>query len=481
MEKYEMFIDGKWQKAAGNEEIPVINPATEEVIGTVPKGGAEDAAKAVEAASRAQKQWRLLTSTERAAILKRTVLRMAQHKEHLATVIVKEQGKPFTEALGEVDGAMFLLEYAANWALHIEGDVLASDRINEQILIMKVPHGVVLGITPWNYPLAVPARKIGPALVTGNTIVLKPHEETPLSALELARLFELEGLPPGVLNVVTGTGEEAGMPLVSNPGVQFITVTGSVRAGRSIYASAANNITAVSLELGGKAPFIVMDDADLDHAVKHAVASRMMNCGQVCICNERTYVHESIYESFLSKFVAELSKIKIGNPFDLTTQLGPKVNKTELDKVHAMVQRAQAQGAEVVTGGHLLNEGEFAKGYWYPPTVLTGALQHMDIVQEEVFGPVVPVMKFSDLDEAISLANDSRYGLSAYLFSNNYGKIMRAIQDIQFGELYINRSGPESFHAYHTGYRNSGVGGDDGKYGIENYLRKKTVYLNYSN
>lgn len=480
MKPYQMFLNGCWRSALGNEEIPIINPATEEVIATVPMGGETESQLAVESAAEAQKKWAKLSPVARAAYIKRVVQRMAQNKSYLAEIIVKEQGKPYQEALGEVDGAMFFLDYAANWALRIEGDTLNSEREDEHILIVKVPHGVVLGITPWNYPLAVPARKIGPALITGNTIVIKPHEATPLSALELARMFELEGLPPGVLNVVTGTGETAGASLVRHPSVQFVTVTGSVKSGRKIYASAAQNITSVSLELGGKAPFIVMDDVDIDFAVKHAVASRIANCGQVCICNERTYVHERIYDEFVSKFVSEFAKIKIGNPMDPNTQLGPKVSLTELEKVDLMVKNAKSQGAEILIGGNPFRDGEFNKGYWYPPTVLTGVRQDMEIMQDEVFGPVTPIMKFSEFEEAVQLANDSKYGLSAYLFTNDYRIVMLSIRDIDFGEIYVNRTGAEGFHAYHSGYRNSGVGGDDGKYGIEAYMKKKTVYLNYS-
>ncbi|WP_462410434.1 aldehyde dehydrogenase [Neobacillus sp. Marseille-QA0830] len=479
MKKYGMYIGGKWDQSSNGEEILVLNPANESVIASVPRGGRLEAERAVEEANKAKSAWASMNILERASIIKRTAKRIEKNQEYLAKVIVQEQGKPIQEAIGEVQGAIFMLEYAANSALHIEGDILHSSFEDEQVLIFKVPHGVVLGITPWNYPLAVPARKIAPALITGNTVILKPHEETPISALELAKMFELEGLPKGVLNVVTGTGEEVGVPLVNNSGVDYITVTGSVRAGRNIYTSAAKNIIPVSLELGGKAPFIVLNDADVDLAVKHAVDSRMANCGQVCICNERTYIHEDIYDEFITKFEAELKNIQIGDPMDIRTQLGPKVNKTELTKIHNMVLKARDQGATIVTGGNPLQEGEFQRGYWYPPTLLTDVKQNMEIVQEEVFGPVIPVIKFSNFEEALEMANDSSFGLSAYLFTNDYKKIMKSVHHIDFGEIYINRSGPESFHAFHGGYRNSGVGGDDGKYGLDGYMKKKTVYMNY--
>lgn len=478
MKKYQMFIDGVWKDSRSGNASVVINPATEEEIATVPCADGEDAGEAVDAARSAQKSWSRLSSLERASYLKETVKNLKKYKADLARVIVAEQGKPYKEALGEVDGAVHLLEYSAEWALRIEGDILPSFA-NESILIKKVPHGVVLGITPWNYPLAVPARKIGPALITGNTIVLKPHEITPLSALELAKLFELSGLPRGVLNVVTGTGRGVGECLVGHPDIEFVTMTGSVRAGQEIYSASAQRMKSLSLEMGGKAPFIIMEDVDVDVAVRHALRARFMNCGQVCICNERTYIHAKIYDEFVEKCVAAAQRIQVGDPLEPDTEMGPKISLRELQKVANMVDRARRDGAEVLTGGAVLKEGAFSRGFWYPPTVVTGATADMDIMKEEIFGPVLPLIKINDLEEAIVQANDSTYGLSAYLFGNDYRKIMRAVESIDYGEVFVNRSGAESFHAYHSGYRFSGVGGDDGKYGIEHYLRKKSVYLNY--
>lgn len=480
MNDYLMYIGGHWTEALDGRRMQVINPATEESFASFPLAGEAEARLALEAASKAQPAWGALPSSERAAVLMRVARRIEADKERLAKIIVEEQGKPYSEALGEVGGAKYHMEYAAGWALRMEGDVLESVRTDERILILKVPHGVVVGITPWNYPLAVPARKIAPALISGNAIVIKPHEDTPLSALELARLFEQEGLPPGILNVVTGTGLEVGAPLVSHPLADFVTVTGSLQAGRAIYTAAARQITPVSLELGGKAPFIVMDDADIDKAVQHAVQARMENCGQICTCNERTYVHERVYDEFVAKFVSAVSAIRMGDPMLAETQLGPKVSLKELERIDGLVKRAKAQGAEILTGGASHKEGMFRRGYWYPPTVIVGVSQQAEIVQEEVFGPVLPILKVDSLEEAIDCANDCKYGLSAYLFTENYRTVMQATARIRFGELFINRSGAESLHAYHSGHRLSGVGGDDGKYGLDAYMKKKTVYLNYS-
>lgn len=472
------FINDEWVTSR-KRSTDVINPFTGKKIASVPVADKPDIEAAVAAAKNAQKSWADLLAGERAEYLNKACEKIADEKEHLAKVIVKEQGKTYKEALGEVDDCIFHLKYAAEWAFRIEGDILPADKRNEKVLIEKIPHGVVLGITPWNYPLAVPARKIGPALITGNTVVLKPHENTPLSAIELARIFQSVSLPRGVLNIITGPGVEIGDDLTGNADVDYITVTGSVKAGKQIYSQASLNVTPVSLELGGKAPFIIMDDVDVDHAVKHALKARVVNCGQVCICNERTYVHEDIYDEFVEKFVKEMSKLNVGDPMDEQTDIGPKANETELIKVTNMVNQAVEEGAEVQIGGAPLNTGSYKEGFWYPPTVLTNINQGMDIIQKETFGPVTPIIKFSDINEAISLANDSDYGLSSYLFTNNYKNIMKSIKEIDFGEIYVNRSGGESFHAYHSGYRNSGVSGDDGKYGVENYMKKKTVYLNY--
>ncbi len=478
MKKYKMFINGNWEDGSSGDYSTIVNPTTEEEFAAVPIGNQQDALKAIHAAKHAQVGWALLPPLERAKYLKEAANMILKHKDELSKLIVAEQGKIISEALGEVDGAIFLLQYSAEWALRIEGDVLPSSA-NESILIKKVPHGVVLGVTPWNYPFAVPARKIGPALITGNTVILKPHENTSLSALELARMFEMVGLPKGVLNVVTGTGRGVGNDLVAHPDVHMITMTGSVRAGKEIYAASSPHLKKISLELGGKAPFIVMQDADLESAVKHAMISRFTNCGQICICNERMYVHETIFDSFVEKFIAAAKKLEVGDPMKPESNMGPKANRNELEKVVQLVDEARTQGANVLTGGAPLREGKYARGYWYPPTVITNVQSNMRIMREEVFGPVIPIVKFSSIDEAIEQANDSQYGLSAYIFGNNYREIMRAVEKVDFGEIFVNRTGAESFHAFHSGYRMSGVGGDDGKYGIDSYLKKKTVYLNF--
>ena len=473
-----MYIGGSW--VTTDETRPVINPADESVIAEVPEAEAAHAEQALEVARRAQRDWGRKSGVERGAILRAIAERIRSRQEELAQLVVAEQGKTITEARGEVgDAAAGFFDYYAGFERAQVGSMFAPDETNEQLFVKSVPYGVVVGIIPWNYPAALFARKVAPAIMAGNAIVIKPHEDTPLSALALAGIIEEAGLPPGIVNVVTGAGRVVGDALVRHPITQMVTVTGSVRGGREILAAAAENIVPVSLELGGKAPFVVFDDADVSSAVENAVDARFWNCGQVCTCNERTYVQRGVYDEFVERFVDAASSLRLGDPTRDDVQMGPKVNEPELTKVEAFVTDAVQQGAEIVLGGGRPEGEEFQKGYWFEPTVLTGTRNDMDIMQREVFGPVLPIQPFDDFEEVIELANDSPYGLTAYLFTSNLHKAMRAIDDIHFGEVYINKIGPEQLQGFHTGYRLSGIGGDDGPYGYEKYLRRKTVYLHY--
>jgi lactaldehyde dehydrogenase / glycolaldehyde dehydrogenase len=473
-----MYIDGSW--ATADETRPVINPADEASVAEVPEADASHAERALEAASRSQKEWARKTGVERGRVLRAIAEGIRARQEELAQLVVTEQGKTITEARGEVgEAAAGFFEYYATFERAQVGSMFAPDETNEHLIVRSVPYGVVVGIIPWNYPAALFARKVAPAIMAGNAIVLKPHEDTPLAALALAGIIEEAGVPPGVVNVVTGAGSVVGDALVRHPITQMVTVTGSVRGGREILAAAAENIIPVSLELGGKAPFIVLDDADLASAAENAVDARFWNCGQVCTCNERTYVQRDVYDEFVERFVEAASSLRLGDPTRDDVQMGPKVNEPELEKVEALVKGAVEGGAEVVLGGGRPEGEEFEKGYWFEPTVLTGTTNDMDIVQQEVFGPVLPIQPFEDFEEVLELANDSRYGLTAYVFTSNLHKAMRAIDEINFGEVYVNKIGPEQVQGFHTGYRLSGIGGDDGPYGYERYLRRKTVYLHY--
>lgn len=477
MTGYQMPIGGRWVSATDSMEV--LNPANEEVLATVPRASEKDVLNALEAAAKAQRGWSRLSGVDRGNILRRWAQIIDAHKERLAQILSQEEGKPLPEARGEIDFGRSWISYYAEFDRRIEGDILPSDKQNEQMWIVPQPVGVVVGIIPWNYPSALTARKVAPALIAGNSIVLKPHEDTPLSALELAKLAEEAGVPAGVFNVVTGPGETVGEALVKSPVPRLITFTGSVETGKRIMRTAAETVKVVSLEMGGKAPFIVMEDADLTSAVKTAVASRFVNCGQVCTCNERTYVHKRIAGRFLDLFLEEVKQLKIGNPLGAGVQLGPKVNRQELEKVERYVEDARQSGAQILTGGKRPNGESFSHGYWYEPTVITNVQQDMRIMQEEVFGPVIPIMQFDDFEEGLQLANDSRYGLAAYLFTNDMNRILRAVRDMEFGELYVNRGAGESIHGFHAGWKQSGIGGDDGKYGLEHYLQRKTVYIRY--
>jgi len=473
-----MFIDGRWSPGAAAAVTEVENPANEATIAVVPRGTAADADRALEAARRAQPAWAALPAVERGRLVGALADAVRANSEMLARIVVAEQGKPLDQARGEIGATETFLRYAAEMARRIEGDIFPSDSPDEEVWIRRVPHGVVVGLTAWNYPSALAARKAGPALTAGNTFVLKAHEFTPLSGLALAALAEEVGFPPGVFNVVTG-GREVGEALVASPLSELVTMTGSTRAGREIYRAGAERIKVIRLELGGKAPFIVMDDADLDAAVASAVTARFTNCGQVCTCNERLYLHERIADRFLEQFIARVRALRIGDPLT-SPDLGPKISGPEVDKVAGIVERSRAAGAEVLLAGGPLRDGAFAKGHWYAPTVLRLRDNSAPVMREEVFGPVVPAVTFRDFDEALALANDSEYGLSAYVYTNDLGRLMRLTGELDFGEIYFNRTNGELIQGFHTGWGLSGLGGEDGKYGFDGYLRKKTMYVNWA-
>ena len=474
-----MLIDGAWTTGSGTERIEVDNPSDASVIATTPAGTVSDAHGALVAATKAQPAWAALTPIQRGALVSKLADEVALQADYLAFVITLEQGKPLNQAKGEVQAVQSFLRFAAENARRIEGEITPSDNANEEIWLRRHPHGVVVGLTAWNYPAALAARKLGPALVAGNTFVLLAHEITPLSGLELARMAQKVGFPNGVFNVVTGRGPVVGQALVESPLSNLITMTGSTRAGQEIYKTGANLIKVLRLELGGKAPFIVMEDADVDAAVAAAVTARFTNCGQICTCNERMYLHHQIADEFLDKFVAQTKQLVIGDPMS-NPDMGPKVSALEVNKIDAMVELGISQGAEVLLRGGALREGKFAKGHWIAPTVLEVKDNQSTLMQDEIFGPAVAAMRVSDFDEAIHLANDTSFGLSAYLFTKNMQRLMSAPSRLKFGEIYFNRTNGEQIHGFHNGWGKSGLGGEDGKYGFDGYLRKQTMYVNWS-
>ncbi|MEM9674915.1 MAG: aldehyde dehydrogenase [Bacteroidota bacterium] len=476
---YRLFINGDWVDASSGQWEDIRSPADESVVGRVQMGDETDVQRALEAAEQAQKVWKKVPAKQRAEIMRKFAAEIRAQKDYLAPLLVREQGKLIGVARMEVEVTASFIEYACDWARHIEGDIVPSDNPNEQIWINKVPRGVVVAITAWNFPLALAGRKLGPALIAGNSVVLKPTEETPLATLELGNIAKKVGLPVGLLNIVSGTGKVVGNALVSSPITKMVTMTGSTPAGQQIFRTAAENLTYVQLELGGKAPFIVFPDADLDAAVEGALHSRFDNCGQVCTCNERMYLHEDIYEPFMEKFMQKVKALKVGDPLDEATDLGPKVNQREVDHIAHLVAVSVEEGATLAYGGKRPEGAQFEKGHWFEPTILTNVKQEMTIVHEESFGPILPVIKFNSFEEVMGYANDCEYGLAAMVFTNDLSTIMRCNDELEFGEIYVNRGHGEQHQGFHNGYKLSGTGGEDGKYGFEQYLEKKTFYVKY--
>ncbi|WP_312410293.1 aldehyde dehydrogenase [Pseudescherichia sp.] len=472
--QHPMYIDGQFVTWQGEAWIDVVNPATEALISRIPDGTAEDARKAIDAAARAQPAWEALPAIERAGWLRKIAAGIREQASEISALIVEEGGK--IQQLAEVEVAFTAdyIEYMAEWARRYEGEILQSDRPGENILVFKRALGVTTGILPWNFPFFLIARKLAPALVTGNTIVIKPSEFTPNNAIAFAKIVDSIGLPRGVFNLVLGRGETVGQELAGNPKVAMVSMTGSVGAGEKIMAAAAKNITKVCLELGGKAPAIVMDDADLELAVKAIVDSRVINTGQVCNCAERVYVQKGIYDRFVNRLGEAMNAVEYGDPAARNDiAMGPLINAAALARVEQKVAGAVEQGAKIALGGKAV-EGS---GYFYPPTLLLDVRQDMTIMHEETFGPVLPVVVFDTLEEALEMANDSDYGLTSSIYTQNLNTAMKAIKGLKFGETYVNRENFEAMQGFHAGWRKSGIGGADGRHGLNEYLQTQVVYL----
>lgn len=474
MKELKMFIDGRFVENTSGKWIEVLNPSTEEVNCKMPDGTVEDAKKAIDAAEKAQLAWEKVPAVERGAYLIKIAAGIRKREKELTDIIVREGGKTQGLANVEVLFTADYLEYMAGWARRYEGEIIQSDRPKESIFLFKKPIGVTTGILPWNFPFFLIARKAAPALVTGNTIVVKPSQITPENAYVFAQIVEEAGLPNGVFNMIMGRGSVIGHELAANPKVGMVSLTGSVEAGIQTMAAASQNVTKVSLELGGKAPAIVMDDADIDLAVKSIVASRVINTGQVCNCAERVYVHKNIKAAFTEKLVAAMKQVKVGNPNEIADlDMGPLVEAKALKSVEEKVAKAVEQGCKILCGGKRIG----TKGYFFEPTVLDGATQKMSIVQEEIFGPVLPIVEFTDIDQVIEWANDCEYGLTSSVYTESLEKAVKLVRALKFGETYINRENFEAMQGFHAGWRKSGIGGADGKHGLEEYLQTHVVYL----
>ncbi|SEQ79769.1 lactaldehyde dehydrogenase [Hyunsoonleella jejuensis] len=478
MKHYKQFINGQFVDSKATSVIEILNPCTEEVISTISTGTVEDANNALEAAQTAQPAWEALPAIQRAAYLHKMADVIRENRVFLAETLSREQAKVIGLAQVEIDVTADYFDYNAGWARRIEGEIIQSDREKEHIYLHKVPIGVAVGICPWNFPFFVMARKVAASLITGNTCVIKPSSEAPNTIMEFADLIQKIKLPAGVLNFVCGAGRTVGNALSKSPITGIISLTGSVGAGQKVISAAAENITKVSLELGGKAPAIVCADANMELALNSIVSSKVIFSGQVCNCAERVYVEDSIYDEFVDKLTKKMSEVTIEDAITGTNaDMSSLVSKDQLDKITEMVEFAKKEGAEVLVGGG--RPDKFDRGYFYEPTVITGCSQDSQIIQEEVFGPVLPVMKFNTLDEAIAMSNDTEFGLTSSIFSENFNNIMKATNGLHFGETYVNREHFEAIQGFHAGWKKSGVGGADGKYGMEEYLHTKVVYAKY--
>ena len=469
---YQNYIAGEFR--ASSEYYDVENPATQEVVDRAPVATIDDVEAAISAARAAGKEWAQRPAVERAGYLTQFATLVRQNADELTRLLVMEQSKTQALAAVEVSFTADYLDYMAGWARRLEGEIIPSDRAGEHIFLMRKPLGVVAGILPWNFPFFLIARKMAPALITGNTCIIKPSSQTPLNALAMAALIGQTDLPAGVFNLLSGRGE-IGATLSAHPGVDLISFTGSTETGAAIMKAASPNITKLNLELGGKAPAIVLADADIDLAVRAIHASRVINTGQVCNCAERVYVERQVADEFITKIASAMAATKYGNP-SVTADLdmGALINADQLDKVAGMVETSVAAGATVVTGGR---RADLDKGYHYEPTVLTGCTAEMEIMRSEVFGPVLPIQVVDSFDEAIALSNDSDYGLTSSMFTKDLNKSLQGMRELDFGETYINRENFEAMQGFHAGTRQSGVGGADGKHGLLEYTRTQMVYI----
>lgn len=468
METYLMKINGQ----ETGRELPTLevnNPANGEIIATVPKGGKEEAKQAVDAASEAFKQWSQLSAYERSEVIRKWFDLINDNKEDLARSMTLEQGKPMKEAIGEINYANGFISWYAEEAKRVYGEQIPATQRNKRLFVHKQPVGVVAVITPWNFPAAMITRKVAPALATGCTVVIKPAEQTPITAIKLVALAEEAGIPKGVINVVTGNPKAIGEAWLEDARVQKLTFTGSTEVGKLLMKGSADTVKKVSLELGGHAPVIVMDDADLKKAVKGVIGAKFRNAGQTCVCSNRIYVHKTVVDSFTDKLVEEVKKLKVGNGLEEETDLGPLIDEKAVAKVQKHVDDA------VEKGGHVIYKGSQQEGLFHDPVVLTNANDEMLCMREETFGPVVPITTFKTEEEALQRANNSIYGLAAYVFTENMTSGIKISEQLEYGIVGLNDGLPSTPQAPFGGFKQSGLGREGGHHGIEEYLEVKYI------
>ena len=468
------YIDGAWVGAAAAGTFPVTNPADGSLVANVPQLGVAETKAAIEAANAAWPAWRSKTAKERAAILRRWYDLMVAHKDDLAAIMTAEQGKPLAESAGEVMYGASFIEWFAEEAKRVYGDVIPTHLPDRRILTIKQSVGVVAAVTPWNFPNAMITRKAGPAMAAGCPVVIKPASETPLSALALAALAEEAGVPAGVFNVITTTDSRAvGKELTESPLVRKFSFTGSTEVGKTLIRQCASTVKKVSMELGGNAPFIVFDDADVDAAVQGAIISKYRNAGQTCVCANRVYVQESVYDEFVEKFTAAVQQLKVGRGEEAGVNIGPMISQSAIDKVEELMADATSKGARVVEGGKSHELG----GLFYQPTVVSGVTAEMAFAREEIFGPVAPVFQFSTEEEVVRLANDTEFGLAAYFYARDLGRVFRVAEQLEYGMVCINDGILSTEVAPFGGVKESGVGREGSKYGIDEYIEIKYITL----
>jgi len=460
------YIAGEWQGADDGAAFDVVNPATGEVIATVPRMGAAETRRAIDSANAAWPAWRASTAKQRAVVLRKWHDLMLENADDLALILTTEQGKPLAEAKGEIQYAASFLEWFAEEGKRVNGDTIPTPASDKRIVVTKEPVGVCAAITPWNFPAAMITRKVGPALAAGCPIIVKPAEATPLSALALAVLAERAGVPRGVFNVVTGEPKAIGAEMTGNPVVRKLSFTGSTPVGRLLMAQCAPTVKKVSLELGGNAPFIVFDDADLDAAVAGAIASKYRNSGQTCVCTNRFYVHDKVYDAFADKLRAAVEQLQVGRGTEAGVTQGPLINEAAVLKVESHIEDALAKGARVLTGGkrHALGHG------FFEPTVLADVTPDMKVARDETFGPLAPLFRFSSDDEVIRLANDTEFGLASYFYSRDIGRVWRVAEALEYGMVGINTGLISNEVAPFGGVKQSGLGREGSHYGIDDYV-----------